>query len=735
MEFYSPLDYNAGLDQAKQLFPDYAAQDAQRRELAVQEGTLALNQQKQNQTLANQQHFGTTLAALPHDFTSDQWQQFLADNPGMQTQADAFYKTVDAQRRSDDAHRMGLVYSALNAGNYNLAGQLVQQHIDGDKTGGRDPDPWDQSMLADITSGDATRQQNALKTSRVALALTDPAKFGETFGALDKGTQPILRQEGPDLVSYDPVTGKTTKVYTQRLFNVGQGGAIAPDDAGPADQTAPPATAPGATPPAAAPAATPPANVATGRITPAPKPGQYVPAEQAGGDLGFGAAFANLWPHEKGYNPKDLNGFPSANGINLKWYPPAVLAKYGVTDPKQMTQDQAAAIYRNEIWPQSGAANLPPNMQAPYFDAYIRAPEFTKAALIRSQGDPSKFMDLVQAHFQGNLAGAGANVDRAWAGRDADNRAIATGQPAPGAVATTPGGVPVMHTGGGNIATPGGGDSGIPPAPAGFHWAIPPKQPAGGTPVQATPALIEEMAQRAAAGEKWSDITAGRGTMSNPTIMAAMNRRAEIDGTKGLTGADIGIQQNFYQNNIANAKNLAKNLGILQASERNFGGVAQQALDAANAISEDTQYPLFNVAVNQALRQSGDPRIARLDTALRSAATEYARLITANANGGGGGVTDSARNDYMTLMSPNASIAQKRASLQQMITDGHIRVSSYQNILNDTYKHMHDRAPGLPGSATGPLLPGIPAGSKWAGTVNGVPTYRTPKGQLVQAGQ
>jgi hypothetical protein len=95
---------------------------------------------------------------------------------------------------------------------------------------------------------------------------------------------------------------------------------------------------------------------------------------------------------------------------------------------KDLTKDQAKQIYHDKYWVPSGAESLPANMQAPYFDVYIRNPKFAKAALAKSGGDPEKFMDQADSYFQG-LAAKPENQKYAhpYAVRDAKNRAIATG--------------------------------------------------------------------------------------------------------------------------------------------------------------------------------------------------------------------------------------------------------------------------------------------------------------------
>jgi hypothetical protein len=154
------------------------------------------------------------------------------------------------------------------------------------------------------------------------------------------------------------------------------------------------------------------------------------PASSSGAG-GFENAVSRVLKHEGGYNPKDMNGFPTNFGINAKANAGA-LAKLG-TNIKNLTQDQAVQIYHDDYWVPSGAAALPSNLQAPYFDVYIRNPKFAKKALADSGGDPQKFMEISSAYFQ-RLAKnnpKAAKYAQAWADRDEDNAAIAGGGAGP----------------------------------------------------------------------------------------------------------------------------------------------------------------------------------------------------------------------------------------------------------------------------------------------------------------
>lgn len=135
---------------------------------------------------------------------------------------------------------------------------------------------------------------------------------------------------------------------------------------------------------------------------------------------GFAEAIKTILGNEGGYAAHDMNGSPVNFGINQAANP-------GV-DVRNLTQDQAIQIYHDKYWVKSGAETLPPNLQAPYFDAYIRNPSKAQQFLQASGGDPATFVGMATSYFKDLAARPGnEKYQRAYATRDAQNMAIATG--------------------------------------------------------------------------------------------------------------------------------------------------------------------------------------------------------------------------------------------------------------------------------------------------------------------
>jgi hypothetical protein len=266
----------------------------------------------------------------------------------------------DKAKQDSDLQSMSEVYAAAANNKYDLAASLMQRRIDADKEAGQPDDGHDQAILDALKSGDPVQQKGALGMIGVTLsAVTGPDKFEQTLGALTKGSTPEIRevQAGATVAERDPVTGKWKETYRSPYLKTADGGLLEADNPGGGDPSSPGAATTAA-------------------------PG------------GFDHAVEHVLANEGGYAAHDMNGAPVNYGINQAANP-------GV-NVKDLTKDQARQIYHDKYWVPSGAESLPANMQAPYFDVYIRNPKFAKAALARSGGDPEKFMDQADSYFQGS---------------------------------------------------------------------------------------------------------------------------------------------------------------------------------------------------------------------------------------------------------------------------------------------------------------------------------------------
>lgn len=385
---------------------------------------------------------------------------------------------------------------------------------------------------------------------------------------------------------------------------------------------------------------------------------------------GFANAVAQVLSHEGGYNAHDMNGKPVNFGINQGANPDI--------NVKNLTRDQAIQLYHDRYWVPSGAENLPANMQAPYFDVYIRNPAAAKRAWAQSGGDPQKFMQIAQAYF-GKLGttAAGAPYAKAWANRDAQNLAVATG----GQPQTLPNGLPAT-------AAPGyipGVQKPAKDAPSGYQWnpahtalqAIP-----GGpadTSVETTPLnnnSIDYVAQQYMATGQLPPL--GMGKQAAAMRAQIIGRAAQMSQQQGITGTQAaGLHADFKANQAA-LSTLQRNSNQVLAYERTALANAQQVLQTMGKGAAQTGMPIFNSWVQAGRRSvAGNPDVARFDLAIQTFATEYARVVSGAT--GGAVTSDSARKE----ITDRINAAQTPQQIAAVINQAQVEMANRRKGLMD----------------------------------------------------
>lgn len=410
----APVDYASGLgqipnpvaalQQAIAFKTGLAQKQAETQQVQAQTADLQAQAQARAAQVQREAEFQRDLGAVGANPSAHAISSLVMKYPEFADHIKQGWDVKDAATKQADLTSTGEVYSAAASGNWRLAAKQVQARIDADRAAGT-ADDGDQAMLEAINTaaqGDPNAQKQVLTLLGTHLAaVTGPEHFASVYGALKGGYTlapgAVRYDDAGNVVAHSPIIqGADGEYYKWDDVMGGPGGT--------------------------------------------PKPGAQPQEAPAQSDVGgFDHAVTTVLGNEGGYTPKDMNGSPTMRGINWKANA-AKLTAMGFTPAtfKNMTDDQAKAIYRT-YWDQSGAANLPPNMQTPYFDAYVRSPKAAKAALAQSKGDPAAFMGAVDNYF-GKLAGtpSGAPYAKAWADRDANNRLIAMGG-APSSAATSAG--------------------------------------------------------------------------------------------------------------------------------------------------------------------------------------------------------------------------------------------------------------------------------------------------------
>jgi hypothetical protein len=366
-------------------------------------------------------------------------------------------------------------------------------------------------------------------------------------------------------------------------------------------------------------------------------------APVAGGGGGQETALNHVFANEGGYNPKDANGSPTNFGINFKANKDT-LAKMGITAAnfKDMTKEQAAQIYATKYWPASGADKLPENLQAPYFDAYIRSPAIAKKAYAESGGDPVKFVQTASAAFQkmaGNPKSGTAPYAKAWANRDAKNLAIASG----GNAAGQP-----------QIAAMGA---------------------ATGKPANEAPSsdmLDDAATQYLLTGQMPALGNGGAGLKQQ-----ILGRRSEIMRKIGITAEQLPAFQAQY---AADKKALTDNSALLsglQSSENALKANGQQVWNTHRTLVSDgiiSDNPWMTRKRLSYYANFGSPdqkaHVKAYLDAVNAYSSEYTKFMTAaNGMGGSAAPSDSARQLSGELNDPGLAATPLLAHLRQGITE------------------------------------------------------------------
>jgi hypothetical protein len=389
-------DYGALIRSGMSLVPDLQAQIDEKAKLGLDRDRVAAQTMQARaqmaevvQKLTRAQEFQRDLGAVGDNPDPTAISSLIMKYPEFADHLKQGWDLKDNAAKQADLTQLGEVYSAAASGNWPLALKQAQARVDADKAAGK-ADPEDQTFVDQITAavgGDEGAKKAVLTTLGTHIAaVSGPEHFATVYGALKGGytldAGAARYDDNGNLITHSPFikdADGNIRLWTDT-------------------ESQPPASG-------------------------------TVPAPATGG---FDNAVHTVLANEGGYNPKDMNGAPVNFGINAKANK-AELAKLGVADIKDLTREQAIQIYRDKYWTGSGAESLPANLQTPYFDVYVRNEKVAKRALAASGGDPAKFMQLSNAYFQ-SLAARTNTKDtygQAWANRDAQNAAIATGQAAP----------------------------------------------------------------------------------------------------------------------------------------------------------------------------------------------------------------------------------------------------------------------------------------------------------------
>ena len=431
--------------------------------------------------------------------------------------------------------------------------------------------------------------------------------------------------------------------------------------------------------------------------------GNSAPANMSasGAAGGFDNAWAFTLKHEGGYNAHDGNGAPVNFGINQKANPDI--------DVKSLTPQAAAQLAHDRYWVPSGAANLPANMQTPYFDAYYMNPRAAQAALSRSGNNPQAFVQSFGNWLQST--GNAGKYGKVWARRESDLTNVSgqssanNGSPAATVDAST-------QDNGNSVfgASIGGSD-----APAytqhtsdghdGFTKGQTIVVDAKGKPeVAANPQNIwnPDTVQLAVARLRTNPravIDYGRGDDAATNRANVQNALAGNVAQSGQTGADVETQGVNFDAGSHTIQAQTNKVAGLQQSVSNVKQDTKAWVDAGDALAHQLGIPFLDEHTQAAMRASGDSRIVRLDTLAQRLVGEVSKMQEGSINAASGAHVGTMK-AQSGVFANESNPQQRRAIADTIIQEGDRAVQSAQTALTQSYGAV----------TTAPTHGGVPVG-------------------------
>lgn len=197
----------------------------------------------------------------------------------------------------------------------------------------------------------------------------------------------------------------------------------------------------------------------------------------------------------------------------------------------------------------------------------------------------------------------------------------------------------------------------------------------------------------------------GMGKQAAAMRAAIIGEAARRDAAEGTTGADAAVNHADYHANRTALATISRTNSNILAFEDTANRNADYVLSTAKKGAGTTGMPLFN-AWQQAGRRSigGNPDVSRFDVAVKTFASEYAK-VTSGASGGAV-TSDSARHEIDSLINN----AQTPAQLAAVISQAKIEMANRREALTDQREALRTQLRGAkPGGASAPGRAASPA--------------------------
>lgn len=677
-------DYGALLRSGAAAVSDYASQQAEQQMIALRRAQAQAQLAEVSQKLQQRKAFGEDVTSVLADPNPKNISALILKHPEYADQIKGAWDLRDKAAKQSDLTQLGEIYSAAQAGKWDVAAKAARARFEADKAAGQ-VDPTEEHVVSALESQDPAERNAALGMIGVQVAAATGAEhFGTVYGSLtgdytlDQGAARFNRSGS--MIAHSPFIKDADGNI--RLWTDVPGAGAAPAAASDGSATPPPA---GDSPaPIFAhldgPAADVASVLAAGNI---PTPivagflGNFHGEGGYHGDKGDGGTASGIgqWREERAANFQRIVGKPIEEA-NAKEQAGFVLWEMQNPEQAGMTVGQRDAILAAKTAPQAAAL----------IDQFYE----------RSDGTArSKRMAAATTIAQ--------NVSPYYTG---------PGGPAATASASPGGQFP--------IAIPGKGRE----APSGFEWTDAShttlRPIAGGPADQQTEGLDASTtgfyADQILAGGQMPTLGMGKAAAAaRQQIMAQVAKKAKA---LGLSGGDLATQQAHFKNATAALKTLETQASTIGANEDTAIANGQQFLDRSRELSLKTKFPIVNAATQAYLRQTGDPTVTAMDAAWKTFTDEYAKVV-AGSPSGAGVLSDSARQHAYSIMRGNYAVEQKEAVFAQMKKDMANRMAAIRAGIAHGYKNMTN----VPGStkelSVGAAAADLPRGAKVVGTYQG----------------
>jgi hypothetical protein len=223
-------------------------------------------------------------------------------------------------------------------------------------------------------------------------------------------------------------------------------------------------------------------------------------------------------------------------------------------------------------------------------------------------------------------------------------------------------------------------------APKGAHFVNEPKIDQADAPISLTPQGLDAAADVYAMTGQLPPM--GMGKNGAAVRAAVINRAAERH-------PDLNIVANKAETaaNTASLGQLQKNYDAVEAFAKT-AAANRQAFDQIKAQVPDTGTRLLNQPWRAIARSTGNTTIAQFDVIRQSLQNEYARLVSQPSLAGQ--LSDSARHEIESGLSPNATIAQLDAALTAFGREAENRRQSFKSQITDVRGRLGGRSSSTP---------------------------------------